>query len=188
MAYITHGSCICAELRCADGSQRKESYAERLLDRPRRFRAGASSTGSIEETRSAVIVQRVAKLKGRRNEIYSSTSWLAILTIVGTTAFGASLIIAAEKEWTRPPPRLRRRTPSEERRVSRGRQGGVRRTMHGLSRGQRQGDGKKVAEMKKEEKDRMKALTDPSITKQSDGELYWKISRGRSRCPRARSS
>jgi mono/diheme cytochrome c family protein len=111
-------------------------------------------------------------------------SWLAILTIVGTTAFGASLIIAAEKEWTAPAGEAEKKNPQakNDESLAAGKEAYDAQCTdcHGAS---GQGDGKKVAEMKKEEKDRMKALTDPSIVKQSDGELYWKIAEGKKPMP-----
>jgi mono/diheme cytochrome c family protein len=112
-------------------------------------------------------------------------AWLPTLTIVSTAALGAMLAIAAGKEeWKAPAAEAAKKNPVpvNDESLAAGKEAydGQCADCHGAT---GKGDGKKVGEMKKEEKDRMLPLTDPSIVKQSDGELYWKISEGKKPMP-----
>jgi mono/diheme cytochrome c family protein len=104
---------------------------------------------------------------------------LVTLTIVATLFLRPSLLVAAE-EWKAPADAAAQKNPvavNDESLIA-GKEAydSSCEECHGAS---GQGDGKKAAEMKKEERDRMKPLTDPSVVKQSDGELFWKISEGK---------
>jgi mono/diheme cytochrome c family protein len=112
-------------------------------------------------------------------------TWLTVLTIVSTAALGAMLAVAAGKEeWKAPPAEAAKKNPVpvNDESLAAGKEAyeGQCADCHGAT---GKGDGKKVGEMKKEEKDRMLPLTDPSIVKQSDGELFWKISEGKKPMP-----
>jgi mono/diheme cytochrome c family protein len=112
-------------------------------------------------------------------------TWLPTLTIVSTAALGAMLAIAAGKEeWKAPPAEAAKKNPAavSDESLAAGKESyeGQCADCHGLT---GKNDGKKVAELKKEEKDRMTPLTDPSVAKQSDGELFWKISEGKKPMP-----
>jgi len=113
-------------------------------------------------------------------------TWLPALTIVATFVLGTALAVAAGKkeEWKAPADAAAKKNPVEadEDSIAAGKESyeGSCTDCHGAT---GQNDGKKVAEMKPEEKDRMTPLTDPSVAKQSDGELYWKISEGKKPMP-----
>ena len=111
--------------------------------------------------------------------------WLPALTIVATIALGAILAVAAGKEeWKAPADAAAKKNPVavDDDSLAAGKEAydGQCADCHGAS---GKNDGKKIAEMKKEEKDRMTMLTDPSIAKQTDGELFWKISEGKKPMP-----
>jgi mono/diheme cytochrome c family protein len=107
------------------------------------------------------------------------------LTIALTGALGIVLAAAAGKdEWKAPADAVAKKNPvavSDES-LATGKEAydGQCADCHGAT---GKGDGKKAGEMKKEEKEAMKPFKDPSITKQSDGELYWKIAEGKKPMP-----
>jgi mono/diheme cytochrome c family protein len=112
-------------------------------------------------------------------------SWLPVFTIVSTAVLGTMLAVAAGKEeWKVPPAEAAKKNPVpvNDESLAAGKESydGQCTDCHGAS---GKNDGKKVAEMKKEEKDRMTPLTDPSVAKQSDGELFWKIAEGKKPMP-----
>jgi len=113
-------------------------------------------------------------------------TWLPTLAIVGTVVLGAVLVVAAEKkeEWKVPPAEAQKKNPvpvsDESLAAGKEAYGGQCEECHGAS---GKNDGKKIAEMKKEDKDRMTPLTDPSVAKQTDGEIFWKISEGKKPMP-----
>jgi mono/diheme cytochrome c family protein len=105
--------------------------------------------------------------------------------IVATLTLGAVLAVAAGKEeWNAPAADAAKKNPVavDDESLAAGKEAydGQCADCHGSS---GKNDGKKVAEMKKEEKDRMVPLTDASVAKQSDGELFWKISEGKKPMP-----
>lgn len=106
-------------------------------------------------------------------------------TLIAALLFGASSIVAAEKkEWKAPPDAaaIKNPVPVSDESLAAGKEAyeGQCIDCHGPS---GKNDGKKIAEMKQAEKDRMTPLTDPSVAKQSDGELFWKISTGNKPMP-----
>ena len=112
-------------------------------------------------------------------------TWLPALTIVATVGLGIALTVAAEKkEWKAPPADAQKKNPVavDDESLAAGKESyeGQCEECHGAS---GKNDGKKIAEMKKEDKDQMTVLTDPSVAKQSDGELFWKISEGKKPMP-----
>jgi mono/diheme cytochrome c family protein len=110
--------------------------------------------------------------------------WLGIVPIVGAVVFGGALIVGAAEEWKAPADAAAKKNPvaSNDESVAAGKEAydGQCVECHGVS---GKNDGKKISELKKEEKDRMKVLSDPVVTKQSDGELFWKISEGKKPMP-----
>jgi mono/diheme cytochrome c family protein len=112
-------------------------------------------------------------------------TWLSVLAIFSTVILGAMLAVAAGKEeWKAPPADAAKKNPVavNDESLAAGKESyeGQCADCHGLT---GKNDGKKVGEMKKEEKDRMTPLTDASVAKQSDGELFWKISNGKKPMP-----
>jgi mono/diheme cytochrome c family protein len=109
-------------------------------------------------------------------------TWLPALAIVATAALGATLALAAGAggEWKAPADAAAKKNPVpvNDESLATGKESyeGQCADCHGAT---GKGDGKKAAEMKPEDKKRMKPLSDPSIVKQSDGELFWKISEGK---------
>jgi mono/diheme cytochrome c family protein len=112
--------------------------------------------------------------------------WLPALTVVAAFALGATLAAAGGKkeEWKAPSDAAAKKNPvaADDESIAAGKEAydGQCTDCHGAT---GQNDGKKVAEMKQEEKDRMTPLTDPSVAKQSDGELFWKIAEGKKPMP-----
>jgi mono/diheme cytochrome c family protein len=111
---------------------------------------------------------------------------LPLFTIASTVALGAALAIAAGKkeEWKAPAADAAKKNPvaASDESLAAGKEsyeGGCA-DCHGLT---GKNDGKKISELKPEEKERMTPLDDPSVAKQSDGELFWKIANGKKPMP-----